>query len=64
MFCFIRYFQSNDFPVWIRNVCVNMDNCTGQNKNRFVIAFLSELVRIGRFDTIYLKFMMPGHTKV
>lgn len=43
---------------------INMDNCGATNKNRYIIAFLAELVRIGRFDEVYLTFMVVGHTKV
>ena len=57
------YFQ-NDIPPWVRVVVLNMDNCGGTNKSQFVFAFLANLVRIGRFDKIYMKFMIAGHTKV
>ena len=39
------------------------DNCTGQNKNRWIIWYLSFLTIIGRFDEIDLSFLVSGHTK-
>lgn len=39
------------------------DNCSGQNKNRFVIMFFCLSVELGWADDIYLDFMIPGHTK-
>ena len=39
------------------------DNCAGQNKNRWIIWFLSFLTCIGMFDEIHLSFLVAGHTK-
>ncbi len=41
---------------------VQMDNCAGQNKNRYVLAFLSLLVELGIFKKVKVSFLMVGHT--
>jgi hypothetical protein len=51
---------------WIRDVrtlYLHADNSGGQNKNRFVLAYLAYLIACGRFDTITLAFMVAGHTR-
>jgi hypothetical protein len=39
-----------------------MDNCSGQNKNQFLMAFMAYLVKCKHFKSIKIKFMVPGHT--
>jgi len=40
------------------------DNCAGQNKNRFMIWFLSYLsIAVKDFEEIHLRFLVAGHTK-
>ncbi|GAV00635.1 hypothetical protein RvY_11458 [Ramazzottius varieornatus] len=46
-----------------RNLCIYADNCTGQNKNRFTMGYLAHLIKTGRYDTIEIHFLPPGHTK-
>jgi len=41
---------------------VQMDNCTRENKNKWVLAYLSWLVQRGVFETIELSFLPVGHT--
>ncbi|WAQ94150.1 hypothetical protein MAR_006621, partial [Mya arenaria] len=41
---------------------LQLDNCPGANKNRFVIGFLALLVQAGIFKKIKLSFLMVGHT--
>jgi hypothetical protein len=41
---------------------VQMDNATGDNKNRFVFAFWSLLVAKHIFREVYVSFMLVGHT--
>ncbi|XP_061174842.1 uncharacterized protein LOC133183984 [Saccostrea echinata] len=41
---------------------LQMDNCPGQNKNRFILGFLCWLVEIGIFKKIKISFLMVGHT--
>jgi hypothetical protein len=46
-----------------KHLRVQMDNCTGQNKNRTVMQFFAWLVATGRFESVLVDFMIPGHTK-
>lgn len=41
----------------------HVDNCGGQNKNRFVLWFFCLLVILVEFDSIVLHFLIIGHTK-
>ena len=41
---------------------VQMDNCGRENKNQWVLAYLSWLVQRGVFETIELSFLPVGHT--
>ncbi|XP_052692810.1 uncharacterized protein LOC128171098 [Crassostrea angulata] len=41
---------------------LQMDNCPGQNKNRYILGFLCWLVEIGVFKKIKVSFLMVGHT--
>ena len=41
---------------------LQLDNCAGENKNRYVFAFLSLLVAKGIFKQVYVGFLMVGHT--
>ena len=38
------------------------DNCGRENKNRYLIAYLSSLIKKGIFKEIYLSFLPVGHT--
>lgn len=42
---------------------LHADNCTGQNKNNYVIWYLMWRVMHGLHKRISLSFMIPGHTK-
>ena len=42
---------------------LHADNCTGQNKNNYVMWYLLWRVMNGLHERISLSFMMPGHTK-
>ncbi|MCP4104021.1 MAG: hypothetical protein GY749_00550, partial [Desulfobacteraceae bacterium] len=42
---------------------LHADNCTGQNKNNYVIWYLMWRVMNGLHKRITLSFMIPGHTK-
>lgn len=44
------------------NIRIHADNCTGQNKNKFVMWYLIWLAATGRFNRIEFKFMIKGHT--
>jgi hypothetical protein len=41
---------------------VQLDNCTGSNKNKYMLAFADRLVRNGVFEEVVLSFLMVGHT--
>ncbi len=45
-----------------RKLCVQLDNTSGENKNRYVMAFCEELVSRGVFDEIIVSFLLTGHT--
>lgn len=38
------------------------DNCSKDNKNKYMLAYLTHLVTIGVFDKIRLSFLLVGHT--
>ena len=42
---------------------LHADNCVGQNKNRFVIGYLTWRVLTGQNESISLSFMRVGHTR-
>ena len=41
---------------------LQLDNCSGDNKNRFVLMFCAYLVHIGLFDKVKISFLCVGHT--
>jgi len=41
---------------------LQLDNTCKQNKSRFLMAYLGEMVRAGVFDNIYVSFLPVGHT--
>jgi hypothetical protein len=45
-----------------KTLFIQLDNCSGENKNKFVFAFLSSLVTKGMFDSIVVSFLPVGHT--
>ena len=44
-------------------VHLHADNCTGHNKNRFMIYYLTWWVMAGLHKEIMLSFLLFGHTK-
>jgi hypothetical protein len=38
------------------------DATRGQNKNRFLLAYVDRLVGLGIFSEAYVSFLMVGHT--
>ncbi len=44
------------------DIRIHADNCTGQNKNKYILWYLTWLVTTGRLRHIELKFMIKGHT--
>jgi hypothetical protein len=45
-----------------RNLYVQLDNTSKQNKNKFLIGWLACLVQWGLFDSIFISFLPVGHT--
>src|ERR1700758_4132046 len=43
---------------------LQMDNASGENKNKWVLAFLCWLVQCGWFFEIVVSFLPPGYTHV
>ncbi|GBG69412.1 hypothetical protein CBR_g4107 [Chara braunii] len=41
---------------------VQADNCGGQNKNKYVFAFMAMLVKFRIFEVVEMGFMIVGHT--
>ena len=41
-----------------------MDNCARENKNQYVLAYLSYLVKSNLFNKVYLNFLKVGHTHI
>ncbi|CAG7831535.1 unnamed protein product, partial [Allacma fusca] len=60
--CLTWYIQ-NVVPQDVTTLHVFCDNTFGQNKNRFVLAALQNLAN-NRFDKVYLKFPIPGHSRM
>ncbi|CAM6083473.1 unnamed protein product [Calypogeia fissa] len=56
-----READSNFIPL-PRHFHLQMDNSAKDNKNQTVIAFCSQLVGQGVFETVTLSFLMVGHT--
>lgn len=51
-------------PNWVENVELLMDNTTKTNKSQYVLAICAYLIKIHKFRSLTLSFMLPGHTKV
>ena len=45
------------------NLHLHADNCSGQNKNRYVMQYLAWRVLVGLNKKITLSFLIVGHTK-
>ena len=41
---------------------LQMDNCSGDNKNKYILAWGSLLVQDGVFETVSFSFLLVGHT--
>ncbi|XP_076454400.1 uncharacterized protein LOC143289285 [Babylonia areolata] len=53
----------NNYGVGEQHCDLHCDNCSGQNKNRFVLWYCAWRVLMGKHSSIGLHFMPPGHTK-
>ena len=59
---FLHYFFEN-FGLGESSVHLHCDNCSGQNKNNFVLQYLAWRVASGLHKSISLNFLVAGHTK-
>jgi len=59
---FLHHFFST-FGYGEKTVHLRADNCTGQNKNRYMIAYLCWRILCGLHTRITLSFLPVGHTK-
>ena len=59
---YLHFFFEN-FGLGETNVTLHCDNCSGQNKNRFVLWYCAWRVSIGLHTKIELNFLIAGHTK-
>ncbi len=59
---FIDHYVQVVLRKWYRDVNLWMDNA-GNNKNRYVFAYICELVANNEFESVRVSFMVPGHTK-
>ena len=41
---------------------LQLDNCASENKNRALFTFLAALVASGMFQTVYVNYLLVGHT--
>lgn len=48
---------------WPIKLHIHADNCSGQNKNNALIAYLTWAIDVNMLSTWELSFMLPGHTK-
>ena len=55
------FFTSSELG-WPSTLFLQLDNTSKENKNQYVFAYLTHLVNTGVFKTIYLSFLVPGHT--
>ena len=51
-------------PEWQmpRKCYIQLDNCSGENKNKYFVTFCAALVHLGLFDKIKISFLPVGHT--
>ncbi|XP_013394668.2 LOW QUALITY PROTEIN: uncharacterized protein LOC106162085 [Lingula anatina] len=59
---FLHHFFET-FGLGEKSVHLHCDNCSGQNKNRYVLYYFCWRVMRGMHTEVTLNFMPPGHTK-
>jgi hypothetical protein len=47
----------------VRSLAIHADNCTGENKNRYLLGFLQWTIQTRLFDKVSVHFMIVGHTR-
>ena len=61
--CLRDYFQS--LPQAVQTVHIFCDNCFSQNKNKYIIAYLSAVVDCpGPINEIHVHYPIPGHSRM
>ena len=61
--CLYKWITSVDNLKLAKNVILCCDCCSGQNRNRVVVAMLRyALINCSYIETVCLKFLLPGHT--
>ena len=48
----------------IGHLHVQVDNCVGEDKNKYVLGYLAMLVSLRVAETVELHFMIVGHTHI
>ena len=56
--CYLEHYSHGE-----ENICLQADNCVGQNKNNIMTSYLAWRITTGRSKSCELNFMLPGHTK-
>ena len=59
---FVHHFFDN-WSLGEKSVHINCDNCSGQNKNNFMVWYLMWRVMTGLHHNVELHFLLAGHTK-
>ena len=59
---YLHHFFSN-YGVGEKVAHLHCDNCSGQNKNKFVLWYFAWRVQVGLHTEVTINFMPPGHTK-
>lgn len=59
---YLHFFFAN-YGLGETNLDLHCDNCSGQNKNRYVVWYLAWRCMVGLHDNITLNFLVTGHTK-
>ena len=55
--------NSGQVPTWVRRERIFLDNPTSTNKNRYIVAWVMELVQQQELDYIRIAFLITGHTE-
>ena len=63
VFSMVHHFLASAHATPHRVLQVNADNCSGQNKNRFMIWYFAWRVILRLTDEVQVSFLVAGHTK-
>ena len=59
---YLHYYFAN-YGLGEMDALLHCDNCSGQNKNRFVLWYFAWRVAVGLHKSVILNFLIVGHTK-